>query len=126
MAVRDSASCSTKRFALAGLALTAGLLCHTAQAQAPAAASPTLAGADTLHAQVETRAKAVEKQLIAWRRDIHRDSQAERQPQRPDHHQSRVLDGAGLGWPRGGPQGERNHKRRRDGTAPCRDERTAN
>ncbi|RWA57420.1 N-acyl-L-amino acid amidohydrolase [Cupriavidus sp. UYMSc13B] len=71
MAVRDSASRSTTCFALAGVALAAGLLCNTAQAQAPAAASPTPAGADALHAQIETRAKAVEQQLIAWRRDIH-------------------------------------------------------
>ncbi|AQV93709.1 N-acyl-L-amino acid amidohydrolase [Cupriavidus necator] len=70
MAVRDSASRSTTRFALAGLALAAGMLCHSAQAQAPAAPA-TPAGADALHAQIETRAKAVEQQLIAWRRDIH-------------------------------------------------------
>lgn len=70
MAARRTASRSTPRFALAGLALAAGLLCHAAQAQAPAAPTAPL-GADALHAQIETRAKAVEKQLIAWRRDIH-------------------------------------------------------
>ncbi|WP_454735329.1 amidohydrolase [Cupriavidus necator] len=64
-AVRSTAPCSTTRFALAGLALAAGLLCNTTQAQAQA--TP----ADPLHTQIETRAKAVEKQLIAWRRDIH-------------------------------------------------------
>ncbi|WP_455280718.1 amidohydrolase [Cupriavidus necator] len=64
-AVRSTAPCSTTRFALAGLALATGLLCNTAQAQAQA--TP----ADPLHTQIETRAKAVEKQLIAWRRDIH-------------------------------------------------------
>ncbi|AGW89822.1 MULTISPECIES: amidohydrolase [Cupriavidus] len=67
MAVRHTASRSTARFALAGLALATGLLCNTAQAQAQA----TPAGAETLHAQIESRAKAVEAQLIAWRRDIH-------------------------------------------------------
>ncbi|MCO4892752.1 amidohydrolase [Cupriavidus sp. WGtm5] len=67
MAARRTASRSTTRFALASLALAASLLCHTAQAQTPAAP----AGADALHAQIETRARAVEKQLIAWRRDIH-------------------------------------------------------
>ncbi|SPA40305.1 putative Aminoacylase [Cupriavidus taiwanensis] len=67
MAARRTASRSTTRFALASLALAASLLCHSAQAQAPAAP----AGADALHTQIETRARAVEKQLIAWRRDIH-------------------------------------------------------
>ncbi|ULX53851.1 N-acyl-L-amino acid amidohydrolase [Cupriavidus taiwanensis] len=67
MAARRTASRSTTRFALASLALAASLLCHTAQAQTPAAP----AGADALHTQIETRARAVEKQLIAWRRDIH-------------------------------------------------------
>ncbi|WP_354674393.1 amidohydrolase [Cupriavidus alkaliphilus] len=63
MAARRTASRSTTRFALAALALATGLLCNTPQAQTR--------GAEALHAQIETRAKAVEKQLIAWRRDIH-------------------------------------------------------
>ncbi|MBB3007997.1 amidohydrolase [Cupriavidus alkaliphilus] len=63
MAARRTASRSATRFALAALALATGLLCNTAQAQTQ--------GAEALHAQIETRAKAVEKQLIAWRRDIH-------------------------------------------------------
>ncbi len=62
MAVRHIASRSIPRLALAALALAAGLLCNAAHAQA---------GADDLHAQIETRAKAIESQLIAWRRDIH-------------------------------------------------------
>ena len=37
-------------------------------ATAPAAAHPA---AQTLQAQIDTRAKAIEQQLIAWRRDIH-------------------------------------------------------
>lgn len=50
------------RLAMPALALASGMLCHvSAQAQ----------GADPLHAQIETRAKSVEVQLIAWRRDIH-------------------------------------------------------
>lgn len=59
---------------LGTLALAAGLLmAPAAQAQtaaAPQAATATPAAAD-LHAQIETRAKAIEAQLIAWRRDIH-------------------------------------------------------
>ncbi|CAG9178203.1 amidohydrolase [Cupriavidus pinatubonensis] len=67
MAVRRTASRSTPRLALAGLALAAAVLCNAAHAQSAAPA----ASADDLHAQIETRAKAVEAQLIAWRRDIH-------------------------------------------------------
>ncbi|MGO4327167.1 amidohydrolase [Cupriavidus sp. 2TAF22] len=67
MAVRHNASRSTTRIALASVALAAGLLCNAALAQT----APAPASADTLHAQIEARAKAVEAQLIAWRRDIH-------------------------------------------------------
>ncbi len=67
MSVRPTALRSTTRIALASVALAAGLLCNTTQSQTP----PVPAGADALHAQIETRAKAIETQLIAWRHDIH-------------------------------------------------------
>ncbi|WP_312586591.1 amidohydrolase [Comamonas terrigena] len=41
---------------------------QNATATAPATANPT---AQALQAQIDTRAKAIEQQLIAWRRDIH-------------------------------------------------------
>ncbi len=47
-------------------AQNAGAVAPTATA--PAAAHPA---AQTLQAQIDTRAKAIEQQLIAWRRDIH-------------------------------------------------------
>jgi len=73
MAVRRTASRSTARLALASLALAAGVHCSAAHAQsaAPAGGASASASANDLHAQIETRAKAVEAQLIAWRRDIH-------------------------------------------------------
>ncbi|MGO4328450.1 amidohydrolase [Cupriavidus sp. 2TAF22] len=51
------------RATVSALSLAAGLLCL-----APAAHAQS---ADSLQAQIDTRAKAVEAQLIAWRRDIH-------------------------------------------------------
>jgi len=75
MAARRSARPHySARLALGTLALATGLLMQpAAQAQtatAPQAATATPAAAD-LHTQIETRAKAIEAQLIAWRRDIH-------------------------------------------------------
>ena len=67
MAVRHTAFRSTTRIALASVALAVGLLSNAAQAQT----TPAPASADALHALIETRAEAVETQLIAWRRDIH-------------------------------------------------------
>lgn len=67
MSACHTGSRSAIRTSLASVALAAGLLCNAAQAQT----TPAPASADALHAQIETRAKAVESQLIAWRRDIH-------------------------------------------------------
>ncbi|QQE05863.1 M20/M25/M40 family metallo-hydrolase, partial [Cupriavidus sp. ISTL7] len=81
---RSPAFAPSQRFltlpaALSALAAAAGLLCGSAllspalaQTATPAAAqSPTSSGDPALHAQIETRAKAAEARLIAWRRDIH-------------------------------------------------------
>lgn len=71
--------------AITALAAAAGLLgasalvspafAQTAQApqavSAPASQSQPAIGDPALHAQIETRAKAAEARLIAWRRDIH-------------------------------------------------------
>ena len=56
---------STLRAGLSALSLAAGLLCLVPAAQAQGASG------ESLQAQIDTRAKAVEAQLIAWRRDIH-------------------------------------------------------
>ncbi|CAG9171920.1 amidohydrolase [Cupriavidus respiraculi] len=59
--------------AISTLALAAGLLCApTPWSPAHAQAQPPLQTGDAaLQAQIETRAKAAEARLIAWRRDIH-------------------------------------------------------
>ncbi len=44
---------------------------HAQVAPQVAASAITSAQAQTLHAQIDQRAKAIEQQLIAWRRDIH-------------------------------------------------------
>ncbi|MGT2505077.1 amidohydrolase [Cupriavidus basilensis] len=66
MAARQAHSPAALRAGVSALALAAGLLCL-----APAAAQAQATGSESLQAQIETRAKAVEAQLIAWRRDIH-------------------------------------------------------
>ncbi|MDF3880960.1 amidohydrolase [Cupriavidus basilensis] len=66
MAARQARSPAALRAGVSALALAAGLLCL-----APAAAQAQATGSESLQAQIETRAKAVEAQLIAWRRDIH-------------------------------------------------------
>nr|WP_240933187.1 amidohydrolase [Diaphorobacter sp. HDW4B] len=61
-----------KRTALAVftmLTLSAGV--QAQQAAQPAVAAIQTAQAQTLHSQIDQRAKAIEQQLIAWRRDIH-------------------------------------------------------
>jgi amidohydrolase len=67
MPVGHAAIRSTVRMGLAAVGLAAALSCSTAAAQT----SPAPANADALHARIEARARAVEAQLIAWRRDIH-------------------------------------------------------
>ena len=66
MAARQARSPAALRAGVSALALAAGLLCL-----APAAAQAQATGSESLQAQIETRAKAVEAQLITWRRDIH-------------------------------------------------------
>ncbi|QIL73421.1 amidohydrolase [Diaphorobacter sp. HDW4B] len=51
------------------LTLSAGV--QAQQAAQPAVAAIQTAQAQTLHSQIDQRAKAIEQQLIAWRRDIH-------------------------------------------------------
>ncbi len=75
MAARRTASHAISRHTLRALSLAAALLAAslpaTAAAQTTAPASGAAIDANALHAQIETRAKAVEAQLIAWRHDIH-------------------------------------------------------
>ena len=74
----NTATTGLKRTTLAALTAVAfaAVPATSAFAQAAPSAAAAIAAtqspqAQALHAQIDQRAKAIEKQLIAWRRDIH-------------------------------------------------------